>query len=131
MVDKFLNILEKIRNEKGDVTFLGILKMDEFSDKWTVLLSARWSSELTRKEDFEYIRNLLRSNLSSEELSGITRLGILPEETHLIQLLLNYQTGTEFNKDTKINGNIIHEGYIVVSNKTQELPVDISEQSPI
>ena len=116
MVDKLNKILAKIQSERGSVTFFGILKMDEYSDKWTVLLSAPWSTDITQKEDFEYIRNLLRAELDSEEISTVARLGILPKSTHLIQLLLNYQSGTEIKSETKLNGNTIHEGNIILSN---------------
>lgn len=116
MVDKFKAILSKIKEEKGEVSFFGILKIDELLDKWTVLLSAPWSTEATKKEDFEYIRNLIRNTLTSEEISSVVRLGILSKDARLIQLLLKYQSDTEIAKETKINGNVIHQGYIIVSN---------------
>src|ERR1035437_9862402 len=107
MVEKLQTILSKIQEEKGQVTFFGALKMDELLDKWTILLSAPWSTEATKKDDFEYIRNLLRSTLNSEEISNVARLGILSKEINLIQLLLKYQSGTEITSDTKLNGNTI------------------------
>lgn len=116
MVDKFKTILSIIIKEKGEVSFFGILKMDELLEKWTVLLSAAWSSEATKKGDFEYIRNLILKTLNSEEISNIARLGILSKDTHLIQLLLKYQSDTEITSDTKLNGNIVHAGYIIASN---------------
>jgi hypothetical protein len=116
MVDKFKEILSKIKADKGEVYLFGLLKMDELLEKWTVLLSAPWSTEATKKEDFEYIRDLIRSTLSSEEFSNVARLGILSKDAHLIQLLLKYQSGTEIAGETKLNGNVIHQGYIIVSN---------------
>lgn len=116
MVEKFKNILSKIQLEKGEVSFFGVLKMDELLDKWTVLLSASWSTEATKKEDFEYIRNLIRSTLSPEEFSNVARLGILSKDAQLIQLLLKYQSDTEIANETKLNGNVVHQGYILVSN---------------
>ncbi len=116
MVDKFKTILSKIQKEKGDVYFFGLFKMDEFLEKWTVLLSASWLSEATKKEDFEYVRNLIFSSLSSEEISTIARLGLLPKEDRLIQLLLKYQNDTEITSETKLNGNTLHQGYVIISN---------------
>lgn len=115
MVDKFKTILAKIQADKGEVYLFVLLKMDELVEKWTVLLSAPWSSEATKKEDFEYVRDLIRANLDSEEISNVARLGILPKDTHLIQLLLKYQSGS-IDSETKLNGNVIHQGYIIVSN---------------
>ena len=51
MVEKFKTILTTIQQEKGQVSFFGIFRMDEVLDKWTVILSAPWSSETTKKED--------------------------------------------------------------------------------
>ena len=116
MVEKFKTILSTIQQQKGEVIFFGILKMDDALDKWTVILSAPWASEATTKEDFEYIRNLLISTFNSEEISNIARLGILPKTSNLIQLLLKYQPNTEINADTPLNGNVIHEGHILASN---------------
>lgn len=116
MVDKFREILLKIKADKGEVYLFGLLKMDELVEKWTVLLSAPWSTEATKKEDFEYIRNLIKNTLSSEEFSNVARLGILSKDAHLIQLLLRYQPDTEIANETKLNGNVVHQGYILVSN---------------
>jgi hypothetical protein len=116
MVDKFKTILAQIQKDKGIVYFFGLLKMDELLEKWTVLISAPWSSEATKKEDFQYIRNLLINTLSSEEISNVARLGILSKDAHLIQLFLKYQPDTEITAETKLNGNIVHEGYILASN---------------
>lgn len=116
MVDKFKEILSKIKADKGEIYLFGLLKMDELVEKWTVLLSAPWSTEATKKEDFEYIRNLIKSTLSSEEFSNVARLGILSKDAHLIQLLLRYQPDSEIPNETKLNGNVVHQGYILVSN---------------
>ncbi len=116
MVDKFKDILAKIKTERGEVYLFGLLKMDELLEKWTVLLSAPWSTEETKKEDFEFVRDLIKNTLSSEEFSNVARLGILSKDAHLIQLLFKYQSDTEINGETKLNGNIIHQGYIFVSN---------------
>lgn len=116
MVEKFKIILTKIQAEKGEVYLFALVKMDELVEKWTVFLSASWSSEATKKEDFEYVRDLIRSTLDSEEMSNVARLGILPKDAHLIQLLLKYQSGSEIDGETKLNGNVIHQGYILASN---------------
>lgn len=116
MVEKFKTILSKIQTDKGDVSLFGVLKMDELLDKWTVLLSAPWSTEATKKEDFEYVRNLIKNTLTSEEFSNVARLGILSKDAHLIELLLKYQSDTEITNETKLNGNVVHQGYILVSN---------------
>ncbi|MCX6706040.1 MAG: hypothetical protein NTV24_02955 [Candidatus Woesebacteria bacterium] len=116
MVDKFKKILSRIIEEKGTVTVFAVLKMDEFVDKWTVIFSAPWSIPTTLETDFEYIRKLLREELTEEERSLIARIGIFPKDEHLINLILQLKSETTITEDTKLNGNVIHEGYVLASN---------------
>ncbi|MBI4087099.1 hypothetical protein HY416_03945 [Candidatus Kaiserbacteria bacterium] len=120
MVEKFEKILEKIKSEKGPLTFFGIFKMDELTDKWSVLLSATWASEHSKRiEAFEYLLDLLRKNLTSEEARSIARIGVFSNDEHLIDLLLNFQKGSRI-REQSINGNIIHDGYVLEANRIVE-----------
>ncbi len=116
MVDKFKQILQTIEKDKGAVTLLVILKMDEFTDKWTVIISAPWTNESV--EIFNYLSQVIKSNLTPEESSTIARIGIFPRDDHIINLFLNYQTDLKITEDTKLNGNVIHEAYIVKSDSS-------------
>ena len=119
MVDKFQKILESIRSEKGEVTFLGIFKMDEFTDKWSLLLSAEWITNEKRDDFFKYFTALIRKTLNEDEAKSIARVGLFPTDEHLIDLLLNYKTGTRIQEQT-VNGNVIHDGYVLASNRNLE-----------
>lgn len=116
MVDKFNSILNKIIEERGIVTIFALLKMDEFADKWTVVFSAPWSTPMSASADFDYIRRLIIGTLDEEERATIARIGIFAANESLIQMLLQLKTGTVISEDTKLNGNIIHAGYILASN---------------
>ena len=119
MVEKFKKIIEIIKNNKGRVDLFAFLKIDELSDKWSIVLSAdEWMSEGGEgsEKDFEYVRNLIRENLSDDERLSISRIGIFPKSNHLVIALLQYKSGTEIKDDTKVNGNIVHQGYILESN---------------
>ena len=116
MVDKFNRILNQIIEEKGNITIFALLKMDEFVDKWTIVFSAPWSTASTTSADFDYIRALVLQELNEEERATIARIGIFQANEQLIQLLLQLKTGTVISEDTKLNGNVLHEGYILASN---------------
>lgn len=119
MVEKFKNILQKIKTEKGSATVFAILKMDEITDKWSVVFSASWITNETATETFNYLRQIIISALTTEEINSIARLSVFTNNEHLIQLILssiNIQNGDVFLKDTKLNGYKIHEAHIFESN---------------
>ncbi len=116
MVDKFQTILERIIRERNSVVFFGIFKMDELTDKWSVLLAANWLSDNNRDEGFAYVKDLMTEVLTIEERSQIARIGIFPVTEHLIELFLNYRAGFRI-QEQQINGNIIHDGFVLASNR--------------
>lgn len=116
MVEKFKKISDIIVKEKGQVYLFAILKMDEYIDKWTVILSAEWASSEHRTEIFNYLRELILKELDREEVSRIARIGLFSKDTHLVRELSKYEKDYLISDTIKINGNIVHEGYIFSSN---------------
>lgn len=116
MVDKFKQIAAIIEKEKGKVSLFATLKMDNFTDKWTVILSAAWISTENRKEIFDYLRKLIIDKFSLEERAAIARIGIFPLDTNIIRSLLEYRSGTVINENVQINGNLVYEGNIIISD---------------
>lgn len=116
MVEKFKQILEELKSKKGQVDLFAMLKMDEYTDKWTVVISAKWIDTNTKNEVFSLIRSLMIQKFTPEEMSTIARLGIFPNNEHIVQELLKYKTGAVISEDEKINGNIVHNAHILVSN---------------
>lgn len=112
MVDKFRQIADKINSERGALNLFAILKMDEFTDKWTLILSAPWIDNTT----FEYIRSILVDSFTAEELAAIARLGVFPKSTHIVQELLKYSEGASITSPQQINGNFVHEAHIIKAN---------------
>jgi len=112
MVDKFRIIYNIIRQEKGNVYLFALLKMDKYADKWTVVLSADWALKGDRSKKFQYLREVVVKQLEKEELSKIARLAIFTKESHLVQELSKYGKDTLISDTIKVNGNIVHEGFI-------------------
>ena len=118
LIERFKNILSALENKRGKVSFFALLKMDDITDKWTVLLSAPWVNDSDREEIFFELRTLILENIDKSELSLIARFGIFNKREHLIELLLdNFSSGEYISQDHQVNGNVIHEGYILASNK--------------
>lgn len=114
MVEKLKEILATIKRDKGNVSLFAILKMDELTDRWTVLLCADWATT-NKAQAFEYLIGLLRGSLSQEDLQSVARVGVLGKDEHLIQDLLKYKANTVINDTIKINGNMVHEAHIFES----------------
>jgi hypothetical protein len=116
MVEKFKTILAEMVREKGNVTFFAIMRMDDLVAKWSVILCASWAKEAEQSEAFRYVFELIKNNLDPAELNSIARLSIFSKEEHLIELLLQFKKGAVV-ENQKVNGNLIHQAYILESNK--------------
>ena len=119
MASKYKHIHELFVEQNGNqpVTLFAILKMDELVDRWSILVSASWITADNRKTYFSSLINLLQNELSSEELNEIARIVFYSPEEHLIELFLdNFESGQHIKEDARVNGNVIHEGYIIALN---------------
>lgn len=116
MVEKFKQLLEEIIKEKGNVYLFAILKMDEFTDKWTVILSAPWINNTNIRDNFVYLRKIMIKSFNNEEMALIARLGVYTKDEHIVGELLKYNEGATINEEVKLNGSIIHEAHILASN---------------
>ena len=116
MVEKFKIILNEIEAAKGNVAVFALLKMDEYVDKWTVVISASWATDDNRQEVFEMIRQKILLALTKTEASEIARIAIFPIDEHLIQELLQFKTDAVI-ENRKINGNDVYIAYIIKSEE--------------
>lgn len=116
MVEKFKKILTAIR-AKGTISLFAILRMDDLTDKWTVLVSAPWEDEEKRREFFEELVDMIKQTMTEEEAASIARVLVSNKENHLVQKLLEQKAGAHIVGAMEINGNLVHEAYILESNK--------------
>lgn len=114
MVEKFKTILDSIETERGTVAVFALLKMDDFIDKWTIVISAPWATDENRHEVFELIRKKIIDTLTPAEVGEIARIAIYPKDEHLIQELSQYKSGA-IVENKRINGNDVHYASIIKS----------------
>ena len=74
MVEKLQKILEKFKLDQKSVWLFAALKMDEITDRWSLIISAPWLSEENFQKEYEYILKTLKDNLTNEELFSIAVL---------------------------------------------------------
>ena len=126
MITKFQSIFSDIKKEKGRFFLFMILKIDEYTNKWSVAISAPWITQENRRESFKYIAKKITSTLTKEEISSVARLGLFQSDEHLITLItdaIRIERGRPIKlENTKINGYQIHEAHIFesVSPRTTE-----------
>lgn len=114
MVDSFKNILQKLVSAHSDVGLFAILKMDELTDKWSVLISADWITEQNRKDIFAEIIGYIKSEMTSEESATIARVIIVSESNHLASELLEQKMKYIGDSGSvRVNGNVVHEAHIL------------------
>jgi hypothetical protein len=121
ILDNYTEVLNEFRknNSNQPVALFAVLKMDELVDKWSILLSANWINDNNEKEVFSDLLAILQDKLSPEELSEIARIGFFPRNEHLVDLMMKqFKQGEHIAEDAKVNGNIVHEGYIVALDDT-------------
>ena len=129
MVEKFKTILSNIEAERGNVAIFALLKMDEFVDKWTVVISTPWATDENRHEVFEMIRKKIVDTLTPSEVGEIARIAIFPIDERLIQELLQFKSDTVV-ENRKINGNDVHSAYIIKSEEAGHAQLSPTSANP-
>jgi hypothetical protein len=129
MVENIKKILLKLNDQQKPVWLLALLKMDELVDRWSLIISAPWANEQNRDKEFGNILALLKETLTNEESSSIARVNFMNKEDHLIEQLLKKNTGDVIKSET-VNGNTVHEGYIIESNPSLVASNDLFTTTP-
>jgi len=114
MVEELKKICQILKERGRPVWLFASLKMDELSE-WSLVISAPWLNESNRGKEFENILNLLKENMTDDKLSSIARISFLAKDDRLVEELLRKKPDDKIEEE-KVNGNIIHEGFIIESN---------------
>jgi len=115
MLEKFRTIFNSLSVKgRNPVALFAIMKMDDLEDKWTVIYADESSSSSEQEKNliFSFILNEMKKILSAEELNQIARISVFTTKEHLVRSLLSFQTGARISNQ-KVNGNFVHEGYII------------------
>lgn len=126
MVSRFEKITEAMTKEYKNTSLLAFVKLDDDQNTWTVLFSSpqindtEEGKELRRKVFMDF-SNILKQTYNDDAKTTIGRVGIFPLDVHIIEDALKFKAGTHITEPTKMNGNIVSEGYITVSRSTNDL----------
>lgn len=114
-----------VKEKKGKIYLFMLIKMDEYVDRWSLLISASWFKDENFRDEFKYMLDKLANNLDPGERESISRLGLFTKDEHLVELFTNsYQVIAVDSpiriKDTQVNGYKVHEAYIFYAQKAQD-----------
>lgn len=112
--EAYTRIAEEI-GKKDYLCLFAIYKMDEVTDRWSLLFGYKDSIGSKEKDSLgKVVYDIVAKNLDKEEMQNVARVGIFDSSYHLISESLKYETGT-FIQDKKVNGSFVHEGHILLS----------------
>jgi hypothetical protein len=115
MVEEIYSTLATTLKQKDKIWLFAILKMDELTDRWSIIISGPNLKELGKREAlFKEIIAVIRSNLTPEERQNIARIGIFPLSSHLVRDVRKHPEATKFENE-RANGNFIHLGYVLIN----------------
>ena len=127
MVDKFKTILAELEKDDKVLLFV-VLKMDDFVDKWSVVICAD-KLKPGDGESFQKVFKIFDKILIAEEKTQIARIGIFYKNDYVPQLFSKFRTGDEIKEKTKINGFEVYEGYILKSDIENTTPIHTESAS--
>ena len=114
MVEEDFRALVDALKRNSKVSFFAILKMDDFTDKWSLLFSGpRLSDTDKKKELFEEIIPLIYG-AERLEREDVARIGLLPLTNHLVKVIRERPVGSSLRNE-RANGNFIHEGHVLIN----------------
>lgn len=117
-VNKFKFVLDDLEKKRGPVILFALFRMDDITDKWTIILSADWVNFQDYGKIFLDLRNIAFKFLDKKEQAQIARSGIFTADNHLVKMILEKYDGDGHEiKDERFNGNYIHQGYIIHANR--------------
>src|SRR5476649_2705245 len=106
LINKFHTIYTNIVTEKGNTYLFMVVKMDEYVDKWSVVVSASWISRENQREEFTYLARKMGEILTPEELLTVARIGIFQPDEHIVQLF-NSTFRVQGGSNVRLSNNTI------------------------
>ncbi len=116
IVIKVGEVYKEIIKEKTSLNLFMLVKMDDFIDKWTLIVAANWVDPHNLNVTFDYMLSKLRKELSPEEGSQIARVGIFTPHDQLVQEFTRSVVVADSEPirlvNAQVNGYKVHEAWI-------------------
>ena len=123
MVNKLINLIRKVKIEKGDLSLFLLMKLTPESSRWTIIISAPWVDRANKTHALNYWLSEIRNILNHAELSTISRISFLnTDESFINSFNRSIKTiESQLNlKNTEVGGILIHEAIVLESKRVIE-----------
>ncbi|NJN99541.1 MAG: hypothetical protein HC875_38295 [Anaerolineales bacterium] len=120
LVHKFIEIEQKISNEKGNLSLFALFLREDSLDKWDLLIAAPWI-EANRKTAFAYIAQQIQASLEPEELAQLSRIVLIDQANPALDAINNavrIEHGVTEIQDSNFFGLQIKHALIITSQKS-------------
>jgi hypothetical protein len=136
MVEKLINLIARIKSEKGPIALFALWKDVPDVDKWTIIISALWIDSMSDLSALNYWVGQISNTLTASEANVISRISFLRTNSELVNLFTNSINVIESDiilKDTYIGSVYIQEAIILESQKPLPVSsgVSIRSRNPI
>ncbi len=116
LVRKIGSLIQPITDEKGDLSFFGLVLREEAS-VWDILVAAKWIDE-NRKQALDYLVERIQRILTKQELLEISGIIILQNEYFSGHSKVISETGWE-ETDIDLYGVAVKKAYIFVASDVE------------
>ena len=135
MVEKLNNLIAQVEQEKGKIFLFMLWKNLPDDNTWSVIISANWIEQISQNIALQYWISKIRSSLSKDELSKISRVSFLRSNDRMVNLITSAvrvtTTPVRFSKN-QIKDFYIEDAIIFRAEKnTQKKVFSINNKNPI
>ncbi len=120
LVKKLVDIEKAISGEKGNFVLFALLSRDKEKGLWDLVISAEWFGS-DQKKTLDYIIPILQKELTSEELTQISRVVLLSLNDPLVRnintLIKTEHSNIEFT-NVRINDLWLDHMIVITSKRT-------------
>ena len=121
IVEKVTEIEKETSAERGEYDLFALFLREESSNKWDILVSAKWISE-SKEDALKYLAQRIQKSFTSSELLQISKIVIIEKNNPALPALLqaiSVEHGSAEIKDSNFFGLQIKHGFLITSKSRQ------------
>ena len=121
IVEKVTAIEKETSAERGEYDLFALFLREESSNKWDILVSAKWISE-SKEDALKYLAQRIQKSFTSSELLQISKIVIIEKNNPALPALqqaISVEHGSAEIKDSNFFGLQIKHGFLITSKSRQ------------
>ena len=121
IVEKVTAIEKETSAERGEYDLFALFLREDSSNKWDILVSAKWISE-SKEDALKYLAQRIQKSFTSSELLQISKIVIIEKNNPALPALqqaISVEHGSAEIKDSNFFGLQIKHGFLITSKSRQ------------